>query len=454
MHPPAEDLNRLFEGTIVESLLSKQGKNLYFPKGITAQAREAGLARPRFNATAGVAKENNEPFLLPSLRSLWRGLTAAECVDYAPTGGLPELRRAWRAAQDAKSPDLAGLIRSTPMVTAGVTHGLSLAADLFADEGDAVLCAGPAWENYELIFKVKKGADFSTFPLFNANMKFNAEEIEQRLAGGTEQGKTILILNFPHNPTGYSLYNEETETLIRALRAAAQRGRRLLVIADDAYFGLFYEDGLSRQSVFARLAGLHENLLACKLDGATKEDFAWGLRIGFITLAARGLTPAHYEALEQKCLAAVRTSVSSASMPAQSALVRLLGNPEYAQEKQEAFRKLERRYRRVREILGRLTSPRLRPLPFNSGYFAAFRTDGVDALVLRERLLKERGVGVIAFGPGLLRVSYASVDEEGLEEMFEEIFAMADQVSSEATENTENTEKKRKNGRENKKQKR
>ncbi|MBN2352408.1 MAG: aminotransferase class I/II-fold pyridoxal phosphate-dependent enzyme [Spirochaetales bacterium] len=430
MHPLAEDLNRHFQGTIVESLLSKQGRMLYFPRGITAQAQEAGRAKPRFNATAGVAKEKNAPFLLPSLGAAWRGLSPAECVDYAPTGGIPELRRIWRREHIEKNPDLGGVASTLPLVTAGVTHGLAVAADLFTDEGDTLLCAEPAWENYELIFKIKKGAAWSTFRLFGADMKFNVSEIERRLSDAAAPGKTILILNFPHNPTGYSLYNEETEQLIHVLLTAARRGRRLLVIVDDAYFGLYYEDGLFRQSLFARLAGLHENILACKVDGATKEDFAWGFRIGFITLASKGLAREHYDALEQKCLAAVRTSVSSASMPAQSLLVRLLGNQAYKEEKREAFRKLERRYRRVKAILERSPSARLRPLPFNSGYFVAFRTDGVDAPALRERLLKERGVGVIALGPDLLRVSFASVDEEDLEEMFKEIFAAAEEIGN------------------------
>ena len=428
MHPLAEDLNRLLAGSIVESLLSKQGKSLYFPRGIVAQAQEAGRAKPRFNATAGVAKERNEPFLLPSLSAFFQGLTPTECVGYAPTGGLAELRRLWRAEQGEKNPDLAGVAGSVPLVTAGVTHGLALAADLFVNEGDDVLSADPAWENYELIFKEKRGAAFSQFPFFDSRMGFNAEEVERRLKAPNTDGKTILILNFPHNPTGYSLSIEETETLTEVLLAAARRGRRLLVIVDDAYFGLCYEEGLFRQSFFTRLASLHQNILACKLDGATKEDFAWGFRIGFLTLAAKGLTAAHYGALEQKCLAAVRTSVSSASMPAQSLLVRLIENPLYKEEKRAAFRKLAGRYRKVKTILERLSSPRLRPLPFNSGYFLTFRTEGVDALALRERLLRERGVGVIALGEGLLRVSFASVDEDGLEELFREIFAAADRL--------------------------
>jgi aspartate/methionine/tyrosine aminotransferase len=430
MNPLAEDLNRALADTPIGSLLSQQGQNLYFPKGIVAQAQEAGRLKPRFNATAGVAMEGGQPFMLPSLRRMLPELSPAEAVDYAPTGGLPKLRRIWRQEQVEKNPALANVSFSQPMVTAGVTHGLSLAADLFVDRGDAVCFADPAWENYELIFKAKKDAAVSAFPFFNKAMRFNVEAVERRLAQGLDRNKIILILNFPHNPTGYSLFMEETEEVVRTLQAAAERGRKILVIVDDAYYGLFHEKNQPRQSLFALLAGLHGNILACKLDGATKEEFAWGLRIGFITLAAKGLTPGHYEALEQKCLAAVRTSVSSASRPAQSLLVKAMEHPGYKKEKATALEKLAGRYRKVKVILERVSSPFLRPLPFNAGYFCSFRAEGIDALALRERLLRDRGIGVIAFGPDLLRVSYASVEEEGLEEMFAAIFAAAEEMGN------------------------
>ena len=48
-------------------------------------------------------------------------------------------------------------------------------------------------------------------------------------------------------------------------------------------FGLVYENGIFKESLFSKLADLHENVLAVKVDGATKEDYAWGFRVGFIT---------------------------------------------------------------------------------------------------------------------------------------------------------------------------
>ena len=73
------------------------------------------------------------------------------------------------------------------------------------------------------------------------------------------------------------------------LREAAEDGRNLIVVTDDAYFGLFYGEDVAQESLFARLAGCHERLLAVKVDGPTKEEFVWGFRTGMLTFGAPGL---------------------------------------------------------------------------------------------------------------------------------------------------------------------
>jgi aspartate/methionine/tyrosine aminotransferase len=167
-----------------------------------------------------------------------------------------------------------------------------------------------------------------------------------------------------------------------------------------------------------------------KLDGATKEYYAWGLRIGFISLAAKGLLAEHFAAFDEKARAAVRTSVSSASRLSQSLLIRLLESTTSPAEKRKAFDMLMRRYRTVKEILSKHSSPLLEPLPFNSGYFITFRTTKIDAQALRSSLLTAEGIGTVALSAGLLRVTYASVDEERLLDLFTEIFRAAEALGN------------------------
>ena len=63
----------------------------------------------------------------------------------------------------------------------------------------------------------------------------------------------------------------EADQLVALLLETANDGRNLIVVTDDAYFGLFYDDEVLQESLFARLAGIHDRILAVKVDGPTKE---------------------------------------------------------------------------------------------------------------------------------------------------------------------------------------
>ena len=58
---------------------------------------------------------------------------------------------------------------SLPVVTSALTHGLSLTAYLFVDEGDEIIIPDLSWDNYELIFKTGFDAKFITYETFKNN---------------------------------------------------------------------------------------------------------------------------------------------------------------------------------------------------------------------------------------------------------------------------------------------
>jgi len=267
-------------------------------------------------------------------------------------------------------------------------------------------------------------ARIRTFPFFSKEATLDLNALAQLLA--SLEGKVILLLNFPNNPTGYSPSPEEAARLLSLLAETARSGVQLLLVCDDAYFGLFYEPKIYPQSIFAEASDLHENILAVKVDGATKENLVWGFRVGFLTFASRGLgqDDAVYQALTQKVLGAVRSSVSNSSTLSQSLLLAAMQSPIYREEKRRVFAILRQRYERSREILDSLNGP-LRVLPFNSGYFLCFDTEQVSAEQLRQKLLKEEGIGTISIQDRYLRVAYSSVDVERLEELYTAIMRAA-----------------------------
>ncbi len=428
MNALAKELNAVLAGSVAGSLLSDLGRRLYFPKGIVAQSAEAKKGATRANATIGIATRAGRPVFLPAIRSLVPGLEPDEIFPYAPTQGVEKLRELWKKEIVRKNPDVGQAQFSVPLVVPGLTCGISTLADLFADKGDTLVLPDLHWDNYPLIFETRREASILTFPFYAAGGGFNVAGLREALGKAARTGKVLLLLNFPNNPTGYSLMKAEAEAVVAAIVEVAAGGARCLVITDDAYFGLFYEPQIYGQSLFARLCSAHENVLAAKVDGSTKEDLTWGFRTGFITLGAKGLTAAQYDALTRKLMGAVRSTVSNSSILAQNLILRAMESPDRDAQKQEAARLLRERYEKVKAILAAKKSAVIEPLPFNSGYFMSFRLHRGNAESLRKSLLAESGIGTIAIDERCLRVAFSSVDVEKLQELYDMIYAAAEKL--------------------------
>jgi len=430
IRPLAAELNEVIEreNPNVWAMLSEFGKRLYFPKGILAQSAEAKEKAKRYDATIGIARENGKPMFLPSVMRYFKDLSPGDVLPYAPATGRADLRKKWREELLRKNPGLAGKSFSTPIVTSGVTHALSLVGDLFVDKGDMVLLPDKFWENYELLFGVRFQAQLALYPFFNAAGQFNIEALRQALATRAGSWKTILVLNFPNNPTGYSISKSEAQEITTALCESAEDGRNLVVVTDDAYFGLYYDEALMQESLFARLAGCHERIMAVKVDGPTKEEFVWGFRTGMLTLSARAFfsDEALYGALEKKAAGAIRSAISNCSHLSQSVLAKAMAGDSLAAERREKKGVLEARARKVHEILSAPEYAEFwEPYPFNAGYFMCLKLRGLDAETYRRHLLEKYGIGVIADGDRDIRVAFSAVDASDLQDLYGTMAAAA-----------------------------
>ncbi|MDT4762638.1 aminotransferase class I/II-fold pyridoxal phosphate-dependent enzyme [Sphaerochaeta sp. PS] len=427
MHELANELNMTLKGTIVDELFSAVGKRMFFPKGIVAQSAEAGQKATRFNATIGMATTKGQPMHLSDIYNQFagNGLTPSEIFSYAPGGGDQQLRSLWKEELYRKNPSLVGKEISLPIVTGGLTHGLSLLGQLFFQEGDTLVVPDLAWDNYELIFAHQLNATIETFPLYNKEGGFNVQGMKEALQA-VPSGKARVLLNFPNNPTGFTPSKPEMKAIAEALIALAQDGMKLMVISDDAYFGLFFEEETEKESLFSLLCDAHQNILAVKADGATKEEMVWGFRIGFVTYASKGLTSAHYDALNKKTLGIIRSTVSSCDRPGQSLVLKAMREGKhYREDKAKAFDEMERRYRAMVKALKKYEgSPLLKPYPFNSGYFMAFRCKG-SSETLRKHLLDAYQIGCINIQNTTLRLAYCSVECDKIEELVELVYQAA-----------------------------
>jgi aspartate/methionine/tyrosine aminotransferase len=401
-------------------MLSERGKRFFFPaKGILAQGAEAKQKAKTANATVGIATENGAPMHLACVNKYYQGLTPGEIFDYAPSYGKPDLRTAWAKKQRSETPSLGDHPTSNPVVTNALTHGLGLVGDLFLDPGDPVVTSDLMWENYNLNWETRLEARFHYYPFFDEKLAgFNVAGFTQALA--KHRGKKLVVsLNFPNNPSGYTPTRAEADGIAKALTAEAEAGTRLVVCVDDAYYGMLFDDAAEKESLFGRLAKASNNLLAIKIDGATKEEFVWGLRVGFITFGVKNGTAAAYKALEDKTAGLIRAYVSNISNPGQSVVLKALNDPDFRGQQAEKVAVLRARAKVVAQECRKAEYADCWDVyPFNSGYFMCLRLKDADADAVRVRLLDDHGVGTIALGKREIRVAFSCLAEAQIPGVF------------------------------------
>ena len=411
----AAGLNRDL-GNAVE-FLSAEGKRMYFPYGgILGQGAEAKGCK--LNATIGMAfEEDGSPLVMKCFSDSLK--LDRKAFLYAGSFGLPTLREQWKAMEFKKNPSLKGVKFSNPVVTNALTHGLRIAAELFADKSDTLVVPDLFWDNYELIFQEAVGCKVCHFNTFKKGA-FDASSLGEALMAPGK--KKLLILNFPNNPTGYTATIADAKKIVAAVKKAAQAGKKIVVLLDDAYFGRVYEEGIHGESLFAEFAKLHTNVLAVKLDGTTKEDYVWGLRVGFISFAFKGASDAQLKALEVKAAGNVRSALSNVSSIGQHLAIAAFSNRDYEKQKAGKYAVLKARYREIRKLLAEHPEYReyFEAMPFNSGYFMCVKPIGVEAEKVRRQLIEKYSTGTIVLS-GLIRLAFSTIPKAKLAKLFADV---------------------------------
>ncbi len=428
MNTLAQELNSIIEDAnpYVYEMLSDMGKQLFFPKGILSQSAEAKQKADKINATIGIAKQGGKVMNIPSTTACVKGIDPDNYLSYAPSFGVLNLREKWKTLMYRKNYNLENKKVSLPVVTSGITHGISTFADLWVNPGDKIILPDMIWGNYRMTFCVRNRAEIVNYNIFNSALSnFNIDSFEKTIRKEAKlSGKIIVVLNFPHNPSGYAPTVEEGKKIASVLIDIAKNGTNVVAACDDAYFGLFFEDDTMKESIFSFLAGADERLVAVKLDGATKEDFAWGLRVGFITygLAARNGVEDLYGALEKKTAGCIRGNISNASHLSQSLVLHSMEDKDYLKNKKEKFDLLMERANTIKEVLKSVEYKDAWDVyPFNSGYFMCLRIKEVNAETLRIHLLENYGTGLISVSDTDLRVAFSCLEKNDIKTLFDTI---------------------------------
>ena len=401
------------------SFFSKLGENIILPQDVLIQSKETAAVTGAINATIGIATINKKAMSLPSINKVLTELNNSEYLPYSPTPGLPKMRELWKEKILADNPSINKDFLSLPMVTTGITQGIDIAANLFSQKGDALLLPNLFWQNYAQIYTIKIGNTIYKYNQFDENNEFSIKNFKQTLYS-IKEDKISLILNFPNNPTGYTPSDVELDSLVEVINIFAKENtnKQIIIVSDDAYFGLFFEENHKTPTLSAtyKLAE-NENCLIVKLDGITKEFYSWGLRVGFITYYTKN--DELRKILLEKTQGYLRSTTSSPSNLSQQIAVRLLENKQSLEEKAINDKIIEERYNELKQAISKENLNSLvTVLPFNSGYFFTIKLpSNINAHEFRLKFLNEYKYGVYSMDDDHIRIAFSCLDKELIPEL-------------------------------------
>ena len=396
------------------SFFSKLGENIILPQDVLIQSKETSAVVGAINATIGIATANKKAMSLPSINKVITEISNSEYLPYSPTPGLPKMRELWKEKILADNPTINKDYLSLPMVTTGITQGIDIAANLFSEKEDALLLPNLFWQNYAQIYTIKLGNNIYKYKQFDENNNFSIENFKSALYS-IKEDKISLILNFPNNPTGYTPSDDELTKLVEVINIFAKEhpSKQLIIVSDDAYFGLFFEENHKTPTLSAtyKLAE-NSNCLIVKLDGITKEFYSWGLRVGFITYYTKDDTLR--KTLLEKTQGFLRSTTSSPSNLSQQIALRLLENKQALLEKEENDSIIQDRYNELKSAISKENLATLVTiLPFNSGYFFTIKIPTtINAHEFRLKFLNEYKYGVYSMDGEHIRIAFSCLDKE------------------------------------------
>ncbi|MCK9440049.1 MAG: pyridoxal phosphate-dependent aminotransferase [Methanothrix sp.] len=182
---------------------------------------------------------------------------------YAPTAGIPELRRA--IADKLVRENLLHTTADDVVVTPGAKMAVFAAMQALLQEGDECVLIGPSWVSYEPC------AAFAGASV--AWGKVDDNFMPQDLAENISPKTRLIIVNSPSNPTG-SVFDRKVLEEIRDLAV----DHNLFVISDEIYEKIIYD----REHIsIGSMPGMEDKTVT--INGFSKAYAMTGWRLGYLT---------------------------------------------------------------------------------------------------------------------------------------------------------------------------
>jgi len=311
---------------------------------------------------------------------------------YAPMQGIESLRE--RIA--AKVLDLYGAaynLATEITITSGATEALFAAITAVVHPNDEVVVFEPAFDSYVPVIELCGGVPVYIELKF-PDYRIDWNEVQDAL---TEKTK-LMILNFPHNPTGAVLSREDIVSLIRVIEDTD-----IFILSDEVYEHIVF-DGLPHQSM-ARYPELASRSFVISSFGKTYHATGW--KIGYC------LAP---ETLSKEIQKIHQYLTFASNTPVQHALAEFMHH-------EDVYLQLAAFYQKKRDkFLTLLEGSRFNALPCHGTYFLILDYTAITAesdIDFAKRMTIEHGVAAIPpsvfyhrrHDDNVLRFCFAKKDE-------------------------------------------
>lgn len=156
------------------------------------------------------------------------------------------------------------------LVTPGGKNAIYLAIHALLNEGDEAIVLNPAWVSYEPIIIAAGGSTIKVNLDYRKNYQITAQALEEACTEKTR----LLIINYPNNPTGRILHQDEADIL----EAFLLMHNNVYLLSDEVYETIVFDGNKSIS--MAAYASIQDRVIT--INSFSKSVAMTGWRMGYM----------------------------------------------------------------------------------------------------------------------------------------------------------------------------
>lgn len=347
------------------------------------------------NGTIGtLCDEQGELVFLPTVEKVFRSLGNNDIAAYANVRGLPDyLSAAIEQMFGNNKPE--GYIEA--VATAGGCGAIHNLIWNFSNINDAVLTHDWYWQPYSaLCSDIMRHLD--TFTFFDEKQNFNIKSFETKVSELIAKQETlVIILNTPnHNPTGYSVTDDEWDQIIAVVNRYATDGKSITLLIDAAYID-YAPDAHASRTFMKKFSNLSANAFVAFAFSMSKGFTMYGQRMGALIGVSKDkrLIDEFVNASVITC----RTRWSNLSRAAMRTMIEIYKDKQLLRQvEKERSQYAKLMQQRAEVFVAEAKAARLEFLPYKAGFFISIPTaDPVAA----SNILRQSNIFAVPMAKGL-----------------------------------------------------